>query len=95
MIAPTAVNAAARILSRPPLRTARGSERSWTGRSVVTRATDRAMPRFATRGMLRTRVSETRDVASRIGFVRVPRALTGPATTSDTRRRPSSSPISG
>ena len=95
MTVPSAVNIAARFMSRPSSRTAGDSARSWTGRSVVTSATDRVRPRFATRAMHRTRVSETRDVASRIGFVRVLRARSGSATTSDSRRRPSSSLISG
>lgn len=75
---------------RAVARTARGSVRTWTGRSVVTSATNRVRPRYATAGMHRTRVSEMRDAASRIGVVRALRAPAVPATTSDTRRRPSS-----
>ena len=75
---------------RAVARTARGSVRTWTGRSVVTSATNRVRPRYATAGMHRTRVSEMRDVASRISVVHTLRAAADPVTTSDTHRRPSS-----
>jgi len=65
-------------IRRAIVRPARGSVRSWTGRSVVTSATNRVRPRFATAGMHRTRVSEMRDVASRIGLARTLRAPAGP-----------------
>lgn len=81
--------------TRAIVRTVRGSVRSWTGRSVVTNATDRVRPRFATAGMHRTRVSEMRDSASRITVVRTRSALSGPATTSILRRRPFSPLTSG
>jgi hypothetical protein len=76
-------------------RTVRGSVRSWTGRSVVTSATDRVRPRFATVGMHRTRVSEMREIASRTSVVRPLRALSGSVTTSAMRRRPFSPLTSG
>jgi hypothetical protein len=69
--------------------------RSWTGRSVVTTATDRVRPRFTTVAMHRTRVSEMREQASRTSLVRSRRAPAGPVTTSATRRRPSSPLTSG
>ena len=80
---------------RAAVRPVRASVRSWTGRSVVTSATDRVRPRFATAGMHRTRVSEMRDLASRIGIVRASSALTVPATTLLPRRRPFSPLVSG
>ena len=83
------------VRSHAPARLARGSMRSWTGRSVVTSATDRVRPRFATIGMHRTRVSEMREAASRTSVVRTLRAPTGSVTTSATRRRPFSSRTSG
>ena len=80
---------------RAAARTVRASVRTWTGRSVVTSATDRVRPRFVTVGMHRTRVSEMRDHASRANVVRAFRALTGPATTPIPRRRPFSPLTSG
>ena len=80
---------------RAAARPVRASVRSWTGRSVVTSATDRVRPRFATAGMHRTRVSEMRDAASRASAVRAVSALSGPATSSDSRRRPFSPLTSG
>jgi hypothetical protein len=77
-------------IRRAAAQVARGSVRTWTGRSVVTSATNRVRPRFATAGMHRTRVSEMRDVASRISVVRTLRTAADPVTTSDTHRRPSS-----
>jgi hypothetical protein len=74
--------------SRAVARALGGSVRSWTGRSVVTSATDRVRPRFATAGMHRTRVSEMRDAASRASVVRNCSAPSGPATSSAGRRRP-------
>jgi len=76
-------------------RAVRASVRSWTGRAVVTSATNRVQPRFATAGMHRTRVSEMRDSASRTSVVRSFRALSGPATSSSLRRRPTSPLASG
>lgn len=95
MIEPRAVIPSFRVESRAATRTLRGSVRSWTGRSVVTSATDRDCPRFATTGMHRTRVSEMRDHASRTGIVRAFSALTGPATTPILHRRPFSPLTSG
>jgi hypothetical protein len=88
-------NVSAKTIRRAVPRTDRGSARTWTGRSVVTSATNRVRPRYATAGMHRTRVSEMRDVASRIGVVRTLRAPAAPVTISDPHRRPSSSLISG
>jgi len=95
MIEPRAVIPSFRVESRAATRTLRGRVRSWTGRSVVTSATDRDRPRFATNGMHRTRVSEMRGPASRIGIVRVFRAPTAPVTTPSPRRRPFSPLTSG
>jgi hypothetical protein len=95
MIALRAVTPSFRAESRAVTRTLRGSVRSWTGRSVVTSATSRVRPRFATAGMHRTRVSEMRDSASRTGIVRSFRALAAPLTTSSLRRRPFSPLTSG
>lgn len=95
MIALHVVNPPVRNESRAVAGALRGSVRSWTGRSVVTSATDRVRPRFATAGMHRTRVSEMRDHASRIGTVRTLGASTVPATTPNLRRRPSSPLASG
>ena len=91
----SSTNAAVITTRRAAARTGRGSVRTWTGRSVVTSATNRVRPRYATAGMHRTRVSEMRDLASRSGVVRTLRAPAGPVTTSDTRRRPSSPLIRG
>ena len=77
------------------MRADRASVRSWTGRAVVTSATDRVQPRFATAGMHRTRVSEMRDLASRTSVVRSLRVQTAPVTTSTLRRRPTSPLTSG
>ena len=95
MTEPRAVILSFGVESRAVTCTLRGSARSWTGRSVVTSATDRVRPRFATTGMHRTRVSEMRALASRTGDVRLFRASNRSVTTSVTRRRPFSSPISG
>lgn len=65
--------------------------RSWTGRSVVTSATDRTRPRFATAGMHRTRVSEIRLSASRATAACVKRADLGTATSPSERRNPGAS----
>jgi hypothetical protein len=90
MIEPNANLTTARIRSRRAFARAAGDvARSWTGRSVVTSATDRARPRFATAGTHRTRVSETRLFASRTTTPRIERARTGPVTTPIQRRRPS------
>jgi hypothetical protein len=95
MIALRAVNPSFRNESRAVAGTLRGSVRSWTGRSVVTSATDRVRPRFATAGMHRTRVSEMRDDASRTGTLRTLGASTVLATIPTLRRRPSSPLTSG
>jgi len=86
-----AVQPVRRVVTRAAL----AGARSWTGRSVVTNATDRVQPRYVTLAMHRTRVSGMRYTASRASVVRAFRARTAPETTSSTRRRLTSASSGG
>lgn len=86
---------AAKSVRRAVARAARAGVRSWTGRSVVTSATDRVQPRYVTVAMHRTRVSEMRSSASPSAVVRAFRAPAASATTSLMRRRPAFAPSGG
>jgi hypothetical protein len=80
---------------RAPSRTAGSGARSWTGRSVVTSATERVQPRHVTVDMHRSRVSGIRHLVSRADVVRSVLAPSAAATNSGTRRHLITPLISG
>ncbi len=80
---------------RASSRVVRSGARSWTGRSVVTCATERVQPRYVMVDMHRTRVSGMRHFVSRAGAVRGSLAPSAAVTCSVMRRRPITPLISG